>query len=90
MHPGVPRIAKEMSVLGRLLTAKVSDAVIASLDRSAYLLLAELDEAEALSVSVLADSLFLDISTASRQVAALEAKGLVARITDPEDGRACL
>ncbi|MCY0876554.1 MAG: MarR family transcriptional regulator [Firmicutes bacterium] len=90
MNPAIQSISQEMSVLARLLTAKMSDPVIASMDRSAYLLLSELERAGALSIGVLADLLFLDISTASRQVAQLEGKELVARFPDPKDGRGSL
>lgn len=80
-------IEQKMSLLARLLTAKPSDPVIASMDRSAYLILCELALVDARAISALADEFFLDISTASRQVAALEEKDLVERFTDPADGR---
>jgi DNA-binding MarR family transcriptional regulator len=38
----------------------------------------------------LADHFYLDASTISRQVAALEAAGLVHRVADAQDGRASL
>ena len=60
------------------------------LDRSAYLLLGELERRGPLGIAALAQSFQLDVSTASRQVAALEAKGLVERRADPDDGRVCL
>lgn len=40
--------------------------------------------------SALADCLFQDISTVSRQAAALTTAGLVERVPDPDDGRAHL
>ncbi len=57
------------------------------LDRSAYLMLGFLVNEGTLTVGQLAEFLQLDISTASRQVRALEDKGLVARTPDPRDGR---
>lgn len=60
------------------------------LDRSAYLLLRQLQESGPASVKTLADEFHLDISTVSRQAAALEAKGLVTRLSDPTDGRVSL
>lgn len=41
-------------------------------------------------LTALAEHLMLDISTVSRHVRALEADGLLARQTDPDDGRASL
>jgi DNA-binding MarR family transcriptional regulator len=63
---------------------------IGTLDRSAYLLLGELETNGPRGISTLAETLHLDISTASRQTAALESKGLVERLPDPEDGRISL
>ncbi len=57
------------------------------LDRSAYLMLGFLVNEGTLTVGQLAEFLQLDISTASRQVRALEDKGLIARTPDPRDGR---
>ncbi|WP_404386681.1 MarR family winged helix-turn-helix transcriptional regulator [Knoellia locipacati] len=39
-------------------------------------------------VSEIAESVYLDISTVSRQVSALVAQGFVSRVSDPSDGRA--
>ncbi|MCZ8521245.1 MULTISPECIES: MarR family winged helix-turn-helix transcriptional regulator [Paenibacillus] len=57
------------------------------MDRSTYLLLQELSGRGPLGIKALAEALLLDISTASRQTAALEEKGYVERITDPRDAR---
>lgn len=46
--------------------------------------------AEPLRVSALAEAVHSDVSTVSRQVSALSGGGLVAKIQDPEDGRAQL
>ncbi|ARU61311.1 MarR family transcriptional regulator [Tumebacillus avium] len=59
-----------------------------NLDRSAYLLLHYISDHGPSGVKTLAEGLRLDISTASRQATALEQKGYVTRIPDPEDGRA--
>lgn len=60
------------------------------LDRSAYLLLRYLERKGPVGIKALADDLQLDISTASRQISALEAKGYVARTVDPQDARISL
>lgn len=60
------------------------------LDRSAYLLLRYLERKGPVGIKALADELQLDISTASRQTAALEAKGYVERLADPQDARVSL
>lgn len=61
-----------------------------ALDRSAYLLLGELAARGPLGIAALAALFQLDLSTASRQTAALEVKGLVERLPDPTDGRVSL
>src|SRR3954471_6447489 len=61
---------------------------IGSLDRSAYLLLRRIAMKGAVGVKVLAGEFQLDISTVSRQAAALEQKGYLYKIPDPVDGRA--
>ena len=52
------------------------------------LLLALLDRQGPVRVTALADAARVDPSVVSRQLAALEAAGLVARTPDPSDGRA--
>ncbi len=59
-----------------------------NLDRSAYLLLRQLDERGPLGVKDLAHEFHLDVSTVSRQATSLEKKGWVERIPDPTDHRA--
>ncbi|MCY8657136.1 MarR family transcriptional regulator, partial [Bacillus spizizenii] len=61
-----------------------------NLERSSYLLLRQLDEFGPARVKELAESFKLDISTLSRQAAALEAKELIYRFSDPSDGRVSL
>jgi DNA-binding MarR family transcriptional regulator len=57
------------------------------LDRAEYLLLRSLDETGPMRISALATLLGLDPSTAGRQVAVLQAGGLVERAPDPADRR---
>ncbi len=62
----------------------------ASLDRAGYWLLFRISAHAPMRLSELADSVALDLSTVSRQMAHLVASGLVVKVPDPEDGRACL
>ena len=62
---------------------------VGSLDRSAYLLLHQLIYHGPAGVKALAAESHLDISTISRQVAALEQKGYLLKMPDPLDKRAC-
>ncbi|AZN38728.1 MarR family winged helix-turn-helix transcriptional regulator [Paenibacillus albus] len=59
-------------------------------DRSTYLLLQHLKKNGPVGMKAMSTSLQLDISTASRQIAALEAKGFVERTSNPKDARASL
>jgi DNA-binding MarR family transcriptional regulator len=61
-----------------------------SLDRPALMLLFGAVEHGPVRPSALADSLHLDLSTVSRQLAGLENSGWVARERDPDDRRAFL
>lgn len=74
----------------RVESARTSDANIAIIDRSGYILLRQLDENGPTGAKTLADSFQLDASTVSRQTASLESKGFVSRLSDPTDGRASL
>jgi DNA-binding MarR family transcriptional regulator len=60
------------------------------LERGAYILLSRIAGGGPMRLSALADDVSLDVSTASRQVGALESAGLVARTPDPTDRRAML
>jgi DNA-binding MarR family transcriptional regulator len=83
-------IELELTVLIRHITSIVRDKkTIGNLDRSAYLLLRQIDRHGSAGVKALAEEFRLDISTVSRQTAALEGKGYVVRTPDPNDGRAC-
>ena len=59
------------------------------LDRSGYLLARTLDGRGPTTIGALAAELGLDATTVTRQVAAMDADGLVRRSRDPHDGRAC-
>lgn len=58
------------------------------MDKSAFVLLANLNQLGPCRSSALAEAVFSDPSTVSRQVATLVREGLVERRADPEDGRA--
>jgi DNA-binding MarR family transcriptional regulator len=60
------------------------------LDPPAFVVLSRLQERGPLRLSSLAGSLYLDLSTVSRQVQELEQAGWVVRERDPRDGRASL
>src|ERR1700730_17701741 len=81
-------IELEMAILARRLTSITANIKVSNLDRSAYLLLHQIASHGSAGVKALADEFHLDISTVSRQAAALEQKGYVYRIPDPLDGRA--
>lgn len=81
-------IALELAILARRVTSTTTYKRDGNLDRSAYLLLHQITSHGSAGVKALAEEFQLDISTVSRQASALEQKGYVARIPDPEDGRA--
>ena len=60
------------------------------IDRSAYWMLKRLDESpDPVRLSDLAGMLELDLSTVSRQARQLTDTGMMDRVADPADGRAC-
>jgi len=81
-------IELELAILVRRTTSVTSNKRIWNLDRSAYLLLRRIASKGSVGVKVLAGEFQLDISTVSRQAAALEQKGYLYKIPDPIDGRA--
>lgn len=81
-------IELELAILIRRISLNTACNKLGNLDRSAYLLLHQLTSHGSAGVKALADEFHLDISTVSRQAAALEQKGYVYRIPDPTDGRA--
>lgn len=86
-HPA-ETIELELAILMRRLMAATTNKKVGNLDRSAYLLLHQISSHGSAGVKALAEEFHLDISTISRQSAALEQKGYVYRILDPQDGRA--
>nr|WP_150959536.1 MarR family transcriptional regulator [Aneurinibacillus sp. XH2] len=80
-------IELELAILVRHINSIASDKKIGTLDRSAYLLLHQISAHGSAGVKTLADEFRLDISTVSRQAAALEQKGYIYRTPDPQDRR---
>ncbi|MED4224335.1 MarR family winged helix-turn-helix transcriptional regulator [Neobacillus cucumis] len=80
-------IELELAILLRR-TTSATNKKSGNLDRAAYLLLRRIAMKGAVGVKVLAGEFQLDISTVSRQAAALEQKGYLYKIPDPLDGRA--
>ena len=79
-------VERELTFLARTLEALQRKRAY-PLERSEFLILRTLAEDGRQGVGRLAKRLLLDDSTMTRQVAALEQKGLVARATDPTDRR---
>lgn len=77
----------ELASLVRNITSVTPDKSISSLDRSGFLFLHHIQSEGPASVKALADFFRLDISTASRQARALEDRGYVYRIPNPQDKR---
>lgn len=92
--PTAPAVNGFTDALGRVVrfatlprfAERVAEKAGIHLDRSAYVLLARLAE-EHCRVGELAEHLCLDVSTVSRQVHALEQRGLVRREPHPIDRR---
>jgi DNA-binding MarR family transcriptional regulator len=84
-------IETELAALTRALDGlSRRSKVYERLDRSGYLLARTLDGRGPTTISALAIELNLDATTVTRQVAAMDADGLVQRSRDPRDARACL
>jgi len=81
-------IELEIALLIRRLTSISTSRKFGTLDRSAYLLLGQIQSHGSAGVKALAEEFRLDISTVSRQTTALEQKGYVFKTPDPADGRA--
>jgi DNA-binding MarR family transcriptional regulator len=86
-HP-VETIEIELAIFSRRFIAATTNKKVGNLDRAAYLLLHQISSHGSAGVKALAEEFHLDMSTISRQTAALEQKGYVYRIPDPQDGRA--
>ncbi|SHG71490.1 MarR family winged helix-turn-helix transcriptional regulator [Geodermatophilus nigrescens] len=83
---GIARLLRS----GRHVSARAADAVHGDLPSFGWALLAPLERDGEQRCSALAAQVGVDVSVASRQVAALERSGLVERRPDPHDGRASL
>jgi len=86
-------LGRQLVRLLRLLTrakAQVAKQEVDGIERAAYAILGCLICEGPQRTSKLAESLYSEISTISRQSSALVQHGLVERQADPEDGRACL
>ncbi|MFC5450547.1 MarR family winged helix-turn-helix transcriptional regulator [Paenibacillus aestuarii] len=81
-------IQLELAILIRRIMSVSSHKKIGNIERSAYLLLHHIRDQGSVGVKALAETLQLDISTVSRQAGALEQKGYVFKVPDPQDGRA--
>jgi len=91
MHESsVESIELELTLLVRRITSFSSNKKLGDLDRSAYLLLNQIAASGTAGIKTLSEQLHLDISTVSRQTAALESKGYVRKTPDPQDRRAYL
>ncbi|MDR6551066.1 MarR family transcriptional regulator [Paenibacillus qinlingensis] len=84
----IESIEIELAVFIRRFIAATTNKKVGNLDRAAYLLLHQISSHGSAGVKALAEEFHLDMSTISRQTAALEQKGYVFRIPDPQDGRA--
>jgi DNA-binding MarR family transcriptional regulator len=78
-------ISRELTLISRHQLATASAGV---LDRSAYLMLNRIDATGPMTARELADALQLEISTVTRQVAAMLRDNFVERIPDPAGGLA--
>ena len=89
----IDAVARELVLLLRSLKGMhrtvLADAGL-RLEMPASAVLATLQEHGPQRVSALAEALHVDLSSASRQVTALERDGLVGRTRDPDDSRAAL
>lgn len=84
----VETIEVELGICIRRFIAATTNKKVGNLDRAAYLLLHQISTHGSAGVKALAEEFHLDMSTISRQTAALEQKGYLYRIPDPQDGRA--
>ncbi|WP_026693381.1 MarR family winged helix-turn-helix transcriptional regulator [Peribacillus kribbensis] len=87
-NDSIRSIEYDIALLVRLTTAH--SPKLGKLDRSEYLLLRELEQRGPTAINLLAEYLKLNLSTASRQIAALESKSYICRYPDPQNGRISL
>jgi DNA-binding MarR family transcriptional regulator len=79
-----------MKLVRHLETFGRRSSLYVRVDRAGYLAMRMLDDLGPVSTNALAQALHLDASTVTRQIAALERDGLVARRPDPADGRSSI
>jgi DNA-binding MarR family transcriptional regulator len=84
------RISDAMMGMSRQWTALASQLAKLGIDRTSMILLNALTSIGPMRSNALAEAVFSDPSTISRQVAALVKDGLIERRADPADGRASL
>lgn len=82
------RVGNAMARLNKMHACVAAQMGKAGMDKAAFILLANLAHLGPSRSSALAEAVFSDPSTVSRQVAGLVKDGLVERRADPEDGRA--
>ncbi|WP_034512362.1 MarR family winged helix-turn-helix transcriptional regulator [Blastococcus sp. URHD0036] len=75
---------------GRHLSVRAADSLYGDLPSYGWAMLVPLERSGEQRCSALAAAVGIDVSVASRQVAALERAGYVERRPDPRDGRATL
>lgn len=78
-------ISQELTLVSRHQLARAAQGV---LERSAFLILNRIDATGPMTARELADALQLEISTVTRQVAAMLRENVVERIPDPSGGTA--
>lgn len=78
-------MSRELTLISRHQLVNASRGV---LERSAYLMLNRIDATGPMTARELADALQLEISTVTRQVAAMLRENVVERIEDPDGGQA--
>ena len=80
----------QMVRVGRHLPVRSADSLYGDLPSYGWAMLVPLERDGEQRCSALASAVGIDVSVASRQVAALERAGYVERRPDPQDGRASL
>jgi len=87
-HELANRIGTAMVRLNKMHAGVAAQMAKLGVDKASFILLSNLIHLGPSRSSALAEAVFSDPSTVSRQVAALVKDGLVERRADPEDGRA--
>ncbi|MEU5693482.1 MarR family winged helix-turn-helix transcriptional regulator [Actinosynnema sp. NPDC020468] len=82
------RVGTALARLNKMHACVAAQLSKAGIDKASFILLATLRHLGPSRSSALAEAVFSDPSTVSRQVATLVKEGLVERRADPDDGRA--